>query len=51
MIILLFVAGLLALRMFYLIAEVYYERDWPRSTFKGFVTALGLLVVCIIAFN
>ncbi len=48
--ILLFVAGLLLLRLFYLGAEIYYERDWPRSTFKGFATALGLLVVCIIAF-
>ena len=49
--ILLVAFGFLILRVFYLLAEVYYERDWPRSTYKGLVTALGLVVVCIIAFS
>ena len=46
-----FALFLLGLRIFYIIAEVCYERDWPRATFKGLVTALGLLVLCSIAFN
>ena len=36
---------------FFVCAEVFYERDWPRSTIKGFAIALLLLLMGIDAFG
>ena len=39
------------LRMFYSVAEVCFERDWPRSTWRGLAVSLGLLMLCASAFG
>ena len=49
--ILLFVGVLVLLRLFYVIAEAYYERDWPRSTWSGLAVAIALLVMCVATFG
>jgi len=49
--ILLFAFGLVILRIFYLVAEMCYERDWPRDTWKGLLTAFLLLGLCASAFG
>ena len=49
--ILIFILGLVALRILYSVGEVYYERDWPRDTWKGLLIALGLLCIAISAFG
>lgn len=46
-----FVLLLVGLRIFYLVAEMCYERDWPRATWRGLITALVLLLVCGMAFG
>jgi hypothetical protein len=48
--ILLLAAMLFLLRVFYLVAECCYERDWPRKTWRGLAVALGLLIMCGSAF-
>ncbi len=48
--ILLCAMGLVLLRVFFSLAEVYYERDWPRSTWRGLVISLGLLWLCASVF-
>jgi hypothetical protein len=50
-VILLFIIGLVGLRIFYLIAEMCYERDWPRDTWKGLLIAFLLLGLCASAFG
>jgi hypothetical protein len=50
-VILIFILGLVALRILYSVGEVYYERDWPRDTWKGLLIALGLLCIAISAFG
>lgn len=42
---------IVALRVVYCIAEACFERDWPRSTWRGLVTALGLVLLCASAFG
>ena len=49
--ILIFILGLVALRILYSVGEVYYERDWPRSTWKGLLIALGVLCIAVSAFG
>ena len=49
--ILIFILGLVALRILYSVGEVYYERDWPRDTWKGLLIALGVLCIAISAFG
>src|ERR1035437_10133975 len=51
MIILIFAFGLVALRILYSVGEVCYERDWPRSTWKGLLIALGVLCIAVSAFG
>ena len=48
--ILLFCAGIVLLRVFYLIGEMAYEKDWPRSTWRGLCMAIVLLLLCASAF-
>ena len=49
--ILLFAIGLVALRILYSFAEVYFERDFPRSTWRGLLVSIALLVLCVDAFG
>ena len=49
--ILVLVALIVLLRVFYSLAEVYFERDWPRSTWRGLLVSLGLLLMCGLAFG
>ncbi len=49
--ILIFILGLVALRILYSVGEVYYERDWPRDTWKGLLIALGVLCIAVSAFG
>jgi hypothetical protein len=42
---------LVAIRVLYSLAEICYERDWPRSTWRGLMTALMLLFLCGTAFG
>src|ERR1035437_4618702 len=48
--ILIFVLGLVALRILYSVGEICYEHDWPRSTWKGLLIALGVLCIAVSAF-
>ena len=45
--ILIFILGLVALRILYSVGEICYERDWPRSTWKGLLIALGVLCIAV----
>ena len=45
------VVMIVLLRLFYLCAEICFERDWPRSTWKGLLTAFALLGLCASAFG
>lgn len=38
------------LRVFYSFAEICFERDWPRHTWRGMALAFFLLVFCISIF-
>jgi len=38
------------LRLFYSLAEMHFERDWPRSTWRGLLVSLGLLWLCASVF-
>ena len=49
--ILIFAIGLLLLRVFYSLAEIYFERDWPRSTWRGLIVSAFLLIICANAFG
>src|ERR1035437_8714820 len=49
--ILIFVLGLVALRILYSVGEICYEHDWPRSTWKGLLIALGVLCIAVSAFG
>ena len=49
--ILIIALALVALRTFYSLAEVYFERDLPRATWRGLLVLLGLLLVCCSAFG
>lgn len=45
-------AGILvALTLLIMAGEIYYERDWPRATWKPFVVALGLFAMSLIVFK
>jgi hypothetical protein len=48
--IILFCLFLVALRVFYSVAEVCFERDWPRDTWNGLAVSLVLLGLCISVF-
>ncbi len=50
MIVLLFVFALFLLRLFYSIAEIVFERDWPRHTWKGLMYSFLLFVLCVTTF-
>jgi len=45
-----FCAVLLLIRVLYSLAEIYFERDWPRRTWRGLALSLILLVFCISIF-
>ena len=49
--ILIFVIGLVLLRIAYSLGEIYFERDWPRHTWRGLMISLGLLLMCCSAFG
>lgn len=49
--ILAFAVVLVLLRVFYSLAEMVFERDWPRSTWRGLVLSLALLGLCASAFG
>ena len=49
--ILIFILGLVVLRILYSVGEICYERDWPRSTWKGLLIALGVLCIAVSAFG
>jgi hypothetical protein len=51
MIILAFAVALVLLRIFYSVGEVYFERDWPRSTWRGLMLSVLLLILCADAFG
>jgi hypothetical protein len=48
--ILLIVFAVVLLRLFYSIAEIYYERDWPARTWSGLAVSLVLLIFIGIVF-
>jgi hypothetical protein len=41
---------LLILRVLYSVAEIYFEHDWPRSTWKGLALSAILFGFCISVF-
>ena len=45
-----FCLALVALRFLYSLAEICFERDWPRNTWKGLATSLFLFAFCISVF-
>lgn len=49
--ILAFVVLLVAFRMVILFTEAWYERDWPRDTWKGLLLACALLLFGLSAFG
>ena len=49
--ILLFIGCIVLVRIFYSLAEIYFERDWPRHTWRGLMISLGLLLICCSAFG
>ena len=49
--ILLCILALVFLRIIYCAGEIICERDWPRNTMRGLVTALFLLVLGLSAFG
>lgn len=49
--ILVFAFVLLALRIFYSVGEMIFERDWPRHTWRGLFIALALFLMCCSAFG
>jgi hypothetical protein len=48
--ILIFCAAIFVIRLLYLLAEVCFERDWPRHTWRGLALSLILLVLCVSIF-
>ena len=38
--------GVLILRILYSLMEAYYERNWPKKTFRGLLLALGIFLMC-----
>jgi hypothetical protein len=40
----LIVLGFFAVSLFFVAAEIYYERDWPRHSFKFLAISLVTLV-------
>jgi hypothetical protein len=51
MIILVVAIGLVAVTFLFMLAEVYFERDLPRATWKGFVIAVALFILCYEVFK
>ena len=49
--ILVFALMLVLLRVLYSLAEIYFERDWPRRTWRGLVTSIALVILCASAFG
>ena len=49
--ILIFACALVLLRVLYSVAEICFERDWPRKTWRGLITAIALLFLCGSAFG
>src|SRR5271166_97186 len=49
--ILIFAIGLVLLRVIYSLGEIYFERDWPRSTWRGLLLSLVLFGLCASAFG
>lgn len=43
--------AIVGIRVFYLLAEMWFERDWPRSTWRGLAVAIGLLILSVQAFG
>jgi hypothetical protein len=50
-VILLIALMLLGLRIIYSLGEIYFERDWPRKTWRGILTAAILVILCASAFG
>src|SRR5579859_1711165 len=46
-----FATALVLLRVLYSVAEVCFERDWPRKTWHGLLTSCVLLGMCVSAFG
>lgn len=44
------IAVIVAIRILYSLAEIYFEHDWPRHTWKGLAISLILLVLCFSTF-
>ena len=42
---------LVLLRVLYSLAEIYFERDGPRRTWRGLVTSIALVILCASAFG
>jgi hypothetical protein len=42
---------LVAITGLFVVGEIYFERDWPRSTIKGFLIAVALLVLGLQVFG
>jgi len=43
--------ALVLLRVLYSLAEIYFEHDWPRRTWRGLAIAIALLFLCGSAFG
>ena len=41
----------LVLRLFYSGAEICFERDWPRRTWKGLLLSIVAFAICFSAFG
>jgi len=48
--ILLFSAILLLVRAIYSLAEICFEHDWPRQTWRGLALAVVLFTFCVSIF-
>jgi hypothetical protein len=46
--IILFCLFLVMLRLFYSVAEICFEHDWPRNTWSGLALSLVLLWFCVL---
>jgi hypothetical protein len=46
-----FCAVLVLIRITYSLAEICFERDWPRHTWRGLILSFALLVMCSSAFG
>jgi hypothetical protein len=48
--IVLFCMALVVVRILYSVAEIYFERDWPRHTWRGLLASIALFAFSVSIF-